>query len=68
MAAKRRARAAAVLTHLTAADARASTSSPHTQLTTHGFKSLGLRSRLTSANLRVFLALPMAATESFLQN
>lgn len=27
--------------------------------TTHGFRSLGLRRRLTSANLRVFLALPM---------
>ena len=27
--------------------------------TTHGFRSLGFRRRLTSANLRVFLALPM---------
>ena len=34
---------------------------PHSHATHGGFKSLGLRNRLTTANWRVFLALPMAA-------
>ena len=33
------------------------------RMSTHGFRSLGLRRRLTSANLRVFLALPMVVGE-----